>query len=482
MTTTASPQAARGSADAARPAASRRAWILAWLAFLPLVVFRAGILTEGDTFWQIRIGQQIVARHAIPATDTFSWTMYGKPYYQNSWGFDVLVGFGYRLAGLPGVAVTCALVTLAIVALALALARALGAAAAASAVAFFLALPLFAGWLSARPQLSDYAIVLALALLLRRIERGQGRWGAVALVGLITLVWINLHAAALLGVAIAGAGTVLLVVARRDMPRWRYAAAATVAAAAACLVNPYGIGVLHQAGQVHGDSSGLIVEWAPFDPASPVQDLTLAVGLAALVIGWRRRELVMAAALAVCMAASIQAVRFQPFVVILATPLIAAFLSSPPDPIRRYLVSRRVMFQRCGFVGLIALVVLAVPSLTHIGRPSPTTYPVSVMADIPHGCRLFTTDLIGSYVILARPDVPVSLDTRNNLYGPALLYAEERVLVRGGNLTRGLAGAGCVIVPPSYGLARQLRHDPQWQLRAADRAAVLYVRRAGSGA
>lgn len=482
MTTTASQQAVRASSDVARAAGGRRPWIVAWLAFLPLVVFRAGILTEGDTFWQIRIGQQIIAHHAIPATDTFSWTMHGKPYFQNSWGFDVLVASAYRLGGLPAVAVACALITTGIVALALALARRLGAFAAASGIVFFLALPLLAGWLSARPQLVDYAVVLVLAVLLRRMERGQGRWGAAALVGLLSLIWINLHAAALLAVAIAGASATLLLVAHRDMPYWRYAAAATAAAAAACMVNPYGIGVLHQAGQVHGDSSGLITEWAPFDPASPVQDLTLAAGLAALIIGWRRRELVVTAALAVCMAGSIQAVRFLPFVVILAMPLIAAFLSSPPDTIRRYLASRRVMFQRCGALGILALVALAVPSLAHIGRPEPKTYPVSVMPEMPRGCRVFTTDLIGSYVTLARPDEPVSLDTRNNLYGPALLSAEERVLLGGGNLTRGLAGAGCVIVPSSYGLARRLRHDPQWQLRAADRAALLYVRSPSPGA
>jgi hypothetical protein len=100
-----------------------------------------------------------------------------------------------------------------------------------------------------------------------------------------------------------------------------------------------------------------------------------------------------------------------------------------------------------------------------------------VVARVPRGCRLFTTDLIGSYVILARPDVLVSLDTRNNLYGAPLVAAEERVLHGQGNLVRGLAGAGCVLVPRSYGLASRLRHDAQWRVRAADQVAVLYVRR-----
>jgi hypothetical protein len=482
MTATDSRQSAEASARELRPAASRRAWMLAWLAFLPLVLFRAGILTEGDTFWQIRTGLLTITHRAIPATDTFSWTMHGKPYFQNSWGFDVLLAIGYRLGGLPAVALLCALITLGIVGMALALARSLGGWPAASGIAFFLAAPLLAGWLTARPQLVDYAAVPALVLLLRGIERGRGRWAAVALTGLLAVVWINLHAAALLGVAIAGGSTaVLFALARRD-PRWRYAAAATVAAAAGCLVNPYGVGVLQQAGQVQSDSSGYIVEWAHLDLASPVQDLTLLVGLGALIIAWRRRELVLAAALAVCLAGCVDAVRFLPFVVILAVPALAAFVSDPPDAMRRYLISRRVMFQRCGAVAVAALVVLAVPSLTHIGRPQSSTYPAALVADIPHDCRLFTTDLIGSYVILARPDVLVSLDTRNNLYGAVVLSAEERVLHGGGNPSRALAKAGCVLVPRSYGLAKRLQRNPEWRVRAASQNAILYVRQAGPGA
>jgi hypothetical protein len=477
VTTTASQQTAQASEHQRQRAAGRRAWLLAWLALLPLVIVRAGVLSEGDTFWQIRVGLLTVAHHSIPATDTFSWTMHGKPYFQNSWGFDVLVAIAYRLDGLPGAALLCALITLAMMALVLALARTLGGSATAAALAFLLASPLLIGWLTARPQLVDYATVPALILLLRGIERERFRWGAVALTGLLTVVWINLHAVALLEVAIAGAtAAVLFVLARRDS-RWYFALAATAAAAAGCLVNPYGIGVLHQAGQVHAFSSGLISEWAPFDPASPMQDLTMAAGLAALIIAWRRREAALLAGLVVCLACSVEAVRFQPFVVILAMPLLAAFVSVPPDPIRRYLTSRRVMFQRCGALGMAAVVGLAAPSLTHIGRPAPSLYPAALVAEIPHGCRLFTTDLLGSYVILARPDVLVSLDSRNNLYGASLLLAEERVLHGIGNLSGGLAGAGCVLVPRSYGLATRLRHDAQWQVRAADQFAILYVRR-----
>jgi hypothetical protein len=476
VTTTAGQQAGQASDRELQRAGGRRAWLLAWLALLPLAIFRAGVLAEADTFWQIRVGLLTIARHSIPATDTFSWTMHGKPYFQNSWGFDVLVAIAYRLGGLPGAAVLCALITMGVIALVLALARAVGGSATASAIVFLIVARLLIGWLTARPQLVDYAAVPALILLLRAIERKHARWGAVALTGILTAVWVNLHAEALLAVAIAGASAaVLFVLAWRDS-RWCYAVAATAAAAVGCLANPYGIGVLFQASQVHADSSAYITEWAPFNPASPVQDLTMAAGLAALIIAWRRREAILLAALVVCMAGSVEAVRFQPFVVILAVPLLAALVSVPPEPIRRYLTSRRTMFRQCGALGVAGLFVVTAPSLTHLGRPDQSIYPAALVADIPHGCRLFTTDLIGSYVILARPDVPVSLDGRNNLYG-AVELAEERTLHGLGNVSRGLAGAGCVLVPRSYGLAPLLRHDGEWQLRATDKFAVLYVRR-----
>lgn len=476
MTTTASPQAAETSTDGLRRAVSRRAWLLAWLAFLPLVVYRAGVLAEADTFWQIRIGMLVIAHHAIPATDTFSWTMYGKLYFQNSWGFDVLLAIGYRLGGLPGAVWLCALITLGIAALALGLSRTLGASPAASAAALFLAAAPLTIWLSARPQLVDYAAVLALATVLRRIERGQGRSGAVALAGLLTVAWINLHASALLAIAIAVASAAVLALTRRGAAS-RCAAAAAAATALACLANPYGTGVLHQAVQVRDAAVTSIAEWMPLDWASPVQDIAFLAGVAAVIIAWRRRELVLTAALVVCLAGSVEAWRILPFAVLLSAPVLSAFASDPPHSIRRYLASRRVMFQRCGALGLVAMVAVAAPSLTHIGRPEPATYPVHLVADIPHGCRLFTNDVIGSYVILARPDVLVSLDSRNNLYGRSLPLAEERVLHGWGDLSQGLAGAGCVLVPRNYGLAQRLRDDPQWEVRVADQTAILYVRR-----
>src|SRR4051812_22123521 len=78
----------------------RLPWILAWLTILPLAVLRAGLLAETDTFWQVRTGLLTIEQRAIPRMDTFSWTAHGEAWTLNSWGYNVVVGAAYRVAGL----------------------------------------------------------------------------------------------------------------------------------------------------------------------------------------------------------------------------------------------------------------------------------------------------------------------------------------------------------------------------------------------
>jgi hypothetical protein len=461
--------------------ATRRPWLLAWLAFLPVAVLRAGELAEADTFWEIRTGLLTIQNMAIPATDPFSWTMHGKAWTLNSWAFNVVIAVAYRLAGLAGVAWACIGLVMVIVALVLTLARMLGASPAIAGIALFLGSPLLIGWLSARPQLTDYLAFMIIVMLLRRIAGappGQPRWWSVAGVGITCVIWVNLHAGALLGVAVAAACAVLLLVRRSTARAGMWCAAAAVAALAGTFVNPYGLGVIAQTTQVQAESSGVIAEWRHLDPASPIQDFSVLIGLLALVLVIRRRDAVLTAALAVTTAGSVIAIRSLPFVVLLALPVLAAWAAKPSPALASYARSRQVLFRRGRIAGVVAITAVASPSLAHIGRPELATYPVSIVKDIPAGCRLFNTDLLGGFVILERPDVPVSLDTRNTLYGKSMLFAEERVLAGKGNLTRGLAGAGCVLVPPASGLARRLDHDPGWKLTASEPpAAVLFIRR-----
>ncbi|WP_343986513.1 hypothetical protein [Terrabacter terrae] len=457
-----------------RSKTSRLSWGLAWLTLLPLASLRAGLLAETDTFWQIRTGLVTLANHAIPRVDPFSWTARGEPWTLNSWGFNLIVAMAYRLAGLPGVALTCAAFIMLSVALAFLLAKRLGSTPWIAAATLFVVAPVLIAWFSARPQLLDYVAVLVLALVLRRLVDGRAPTACVLSVGAVAIMWVNLHSASLLGVAIVG-GAAALMLARRSTRRRGYTCLAAAAAAlAGSLVNPYGVGVFAQTAGVKSASTDVVTEWQHADLTSFTQVVMLLLGLAALAIAVRRQDPVFTSALGVTFVGSVVAIRILPMLVLLAVPVIAAALSVPA--VVDYARRMRLVLVPGATIAVVALAAAAVPSLGHLGQPDAALYPTDVVRQIPLGCRLFNSYQIGGFVMLERPDVPVAMDSRNDLYGADRVVENDR-LVRGqGDLEAGLAGAGCVLVPPSSGMAKRLQGDPRWRLRTSEPAGALYVR------
>jgi hypothetical protein len=453
----------------------RMPWLVAWLVFLPIALFRAGDLSETDTFWEIRTGLFTIQQGSLPAVDPFSWIVHGQPWTLNSWGFNVAVAAAYRLAGLPGVALACASVVAAVGAFVLFLARQLGASPVVASTLLLLTSPLLIAWFSARPQIIDYVAVLALTLLMRRLVQDRASASSLLAIGILTIVWVNLHAGALLGVAIVAATTAMVFARRSTRDRRGWCLAALITAAASSLINPYGIDLITQTLQVKGASTGIIDEWQHIDPADPTQMTMIVLGLVALVVAARRGDAAFAGALGVAMIGSVTAIRLLPILLLLALPVLAAFASH--RSVLGYLHSRRVVLGPGAAVGVVALLVLSLPSVGHLGRPDPAIYPTSVVQEIPRNCRLFNSYLLGGFVLFERPDVQVSLDSRNDLYGAKRVAAQERVLRGKGDLAQGLAGAGCVLVPPTSGLAQRLAGSPQWKLKSSEQSAILFVRR-----
>src|SRR5438270_13362064 len=62
------------------------------------------IFNDGDVSWHIATGQWIIDHHAIPRTDPFSFTWFGKPWVPIEWLAEVLYGGAYRRAGYGSVA------------------------------------------------------------------------------------------------------------------------------------------------------------------------------------------------------------------------------------------------------------------------------------------------------------------------------------------------------------------------------------------
>lgn len=471
------PGSVRGRARVAREALMtsirRHPWLTAWLSLLPFIALRAGTFSESDTFWQIRTGLLTISERSIPSRDPFSWTAAGDPWTQNSWGFNVLLAVFYRLGGLPSVAIASMMLSAATLALALVLARRAGAHPFVTVVLLQAQCSVLLLYLQARPQIADYAAVLAIVLLADQIVRSVGRpWAALCWTAAIVVMWVNLHAAAPFGVAILGASAVLAVLHRPSRARAKWLLAATTVAAVAALVNPYGVGVYTQTFRVQDASTELIVEWQRLDVFSPLQTIFFLPGIVALVIALRRRDVVFSAALAVAAAGSVSAMRILPLLALTAFPILASAATKPA--VLRYVASRKLMLTQGSVVFLTTVSVVGIVALTHAGRPDPKEYSPAVVDAIPSHCRMLNSYVYGGYLILERPDLRVSIDSRNDLYG--VDRVREHIRTMKSRPGSAIADVDCVLISKSAPLATWLRTDPAWRVSAEARSATLFVR------
>ena len=453
---------------------SRVSWLLAWAAFLPVAVVRAGVLAESDTFWQIRAGQRMLETHSLPTVDTFSWTAANEPWQAHSWGFDVLLAVCYNLAGLPAVALFCAaLATLAAGAVLL-LMRSVGATPLRAAITLVIASPLVVAWISARPQTIDYIAAPLLVLLLARLPKSARPARTIAAIGVLMAIWVNLHEAGLLGLAVIGALAALQLFRRDTHLLGIRTVIAGIVGVIASLCNPWGIDVLTRASNVASASAPLITEWQHPNPADPSTMLALVIGVLGLWRAVRHRHLEFVAALAVTLVGTLIAVRMLPILLLLALPMVA---SGSYPRLTDYVRSRRVIFVPGLMLAELTFVFAAVPNLSHIGQPDPQVYSPGVVAQIPNGCNVFNSYLVGGYIILVRPDVRVSIDSRNDLYGVERMRTNLRTINGQRAPGHALDGADCALLPRRSALATALSQDPQWRKTSGDAVAVLYLRR-----
>ncbi|MEW1949347.1 hypothetical protein AB0280_08840 [Pseudarthrobacter sp902506025] len=447
-------------------------WFMAWAAFLPLVLIRAENLAESDTFWAIRTGILIIDSARIPAYDTFSWTVAGQPWTLNSWGFNTILAAAYLAMGLAGSAIVASMFIAAIGALILFQARKWGANPVVSGFVLVIGGALTTTWITARPQIVDYAAMLVMLILLDRLRTSDRPWWSIVGLGVLTVLWANLHAAALLGALTCAAATVgVLLRDRRTLQAVRFAAA-TVIVGICCLVTPYGTGIIAQTLQVKNQSSN-IREWQPFDAGDPLQLLVLAIGLIGVMAAFRRRDLLTLSVLAIILLASLAAYRILPILLILSLPVIA---SAAPKKLLCYFESRRKMLSQGAAAAIAIASVISIVNIGNLGRPDPSHFPQQALAHIPPNCNTYNDYQLGGLVILQRPDVKVSIDSRNDLYGAERVDKSLSTVAGNGDVEGELRGAGCALVPPGSGLADALRASPYWTETFSEPAAAVFVR------
>ncbi|HET9954183.1 MAG TPA: tetratricopeptide repeat protein [Polyangiaceae bacterium] len=215
--------------------------------------------TDGDVFWHLAAGQEIVARKALLRVDIFSLSARDRLWIDVHWLFQVLCAWGHQLGGLRALVLGKAFV---VASGAMLLAGVVRRLAGAAALPFF-ALALLGALLSVRdllllrPTMFTLLFVAAFVYVIEsaRAERSPRRlW----LLPLLQVVWVNIQGLFALGPAIIAAywlGWMLESRLRRadwspfavDRVRCRDAALRRVLALTlagsllACVVNPFGI-------------------------------------------------------------------------------------------------------------------------------------------------------------------------------------------------------------------------------------------------
>src|SRR6266853_323585 len=204
------------------------------------------LLTDSDTGWHIRAGEWILQNRRVPATDLFSFTKAGQPWFAWEWLSDVLMAVIHGHFGLAGIVLVS---LLGLGSTSVCVYRSTREESGHRAIAIVLTgLAMAAStihWL-ARPHLVTPLFATVFCWALNRTERKRGPAVLLAL-PLLTILWVNLHGGFFVGIVLLityGIGALGEELVHRASHNAWVRARKYVWAAAACavasLVNPYG--------------------------------------------------------------------------------------------------------------------------------------------------------------------------------------------------------------------------------------------------
>lgn len=329
---------------AAGPAGGVRGWTApAGVAALLVLAFacHAAPVADIDLWWHLAAGRWIVERGALPDADPFGVFSGGNPVrtatvLKGQWLGQVALHAAMEAGGALGVALARAGALAAAAALVWLRARRLGAGPAAALAAATIASAALLGFPGERPQV--FAFVLAGLTLLSLEEWRRGRRWALAGVAAAGVAWVNVHGSVLIAVAVVAAAALVDAVRAAaggggaDRAAARRAALGALVLAAATLVSPNGLTTYRYVLETQGGVlAARTTEYASalriFAAGGwPLQALVLGY-LAFLAPGlWRltRTSPARAAATALLAVASATSYRYHAFLVLLATPWLAA--------------------------------------------------------------------------------------------------------------------------------------------------------------
>jgi hypothetical protein len=239
---------------------------------------------DPDLWGHVRFGQDILAAHAVPRDDPYSFTS-DRPWINHEWLSEVLMASAYRVAGSAGLIALKWLLALSTFVI---LWRTMRSADVFQPVAVGLLLLAIAGamglTMTVRPQLFSMLLHTILLALLTGI--GQGRWHLFLWMPVLFALWANLHGGWIVGLGVLGLWSACALLAR-TVP-WTWAVGGTTLGILGTLVTPYGVELWKFLWETVGLGRADITEWQPLTN-TPDSLIVWALAATLTVMAWRRR-------------------------------------------------------------------------------------------------------------------------------------------------------------------------------------------------
>jgi len=484
---------------------------LTWLALLvapALLSWQLGgpaaLLSDANTGVHVRVGEWILAHHAAPRRDLFSFTLEGQAWCDWEWLADALYGLLHRFNQLAAI-VAASMAALSLLSLVIFRTACLYA---RPGVAFSITCLIMAvstiHWL-ARPHLFSWLLLAVFAWVIERCHV-SGRRGCLLVLPVLMVLWVNLHPGFVAGLAVLAVWFVAEAVnsSTRLAPRngidsgqareWaRWLGLTGLACLAATLANPYGIALdRHVLGYLFSPSSvtRYVTEWFSPDFHNPRLhwfELFLPISAAAGLWSACRQRFAWSALSLGGLHLALAAARDIPVCAVLCAAPMAGlieefvrehslFLGAENTRQKRFsplagyavgfAVSGLMVFQACGFKSLTLAPQAALP--------------MAAIAHLPAG-RLFTTDSWADYLIYAKSGRQVFVDGRNDLYGSDLVRAYVTVVeaLPGWQDVLRTHGISVMLVPEKSAISAALASSGAWRLSYRDDTAVIFEGREG---
>jgi hypothetical protein len=519
----ASPAAANSSqsATAGRQLAAR---LLLFLAVaVGAFVVSLGPISDGDIYWHVAAGREIVHQRALLRFDPFTLSAAGRPWVDVHWLFQLGVYALYTLSGFTGLAIAkAALVAGGATLLVHVAERSEGALARnVSSVAVLGGLILDRHLVPLRPIIVTLVLLAVFLLALERLrtQAERARWTWVVL-PLAQVVWCNCQGLAPLGsllVAMYLAGAWL---GARPIRHWPFASekASSVRPLAivlslcllASFVTPYGLDavvlplrLLGRITQVRGNifSSEVAENIPPFVLERTAPELVwhfkwiLALLAAAIALVRPRFHLAHLLALAAFLGLALMANRNLPLFYWVAAPLAAIALAPGLQLQARRIAARLRRYGGTAVLAAFLVGELALAGLVQLrepapGSPTPFHFPVESarrLAGMRASGPVFAADQHGGYLSFAVPSLRPYIDTRLVLH-TAEEYSDYLALFDDPARFDALDAQenfGAVVLTTAYpdrylGLIWHLASSTAWRLAYTDGYEVLFLRE-GSG-